>query len=35
LANGNFTCLYSADAISQEISKFGGQFTRLAWREVP
>jgi hypothetical protein len=35
LANGNFTCLYSADAISQEISKYGGQFTRLAWREVP
>lgn len=35
LANGTFTCLYSADAISQEVSKFGGQFTRLSWRELP
>jgi Tfp pilus assembly protein PilX len=35
IANGTFTCLYSSDAISQEISKYGGQFTRLSWREVP
>jgi hypothetical protein len=35
IANGTFTCLYSADAISQNISKYGGQFTRLSWREVP
>jgi len=35
IANGTFTLLYSSDAISQELSKYSGQFTRLSWREVP
>jgi Tfp pilus assembly protein PilX len=33
IANGTCTILYSADAISQNISKYGGQFVTLAWRE--
>jgi Tfp pilus assembly protein PilX len=33
IANGNCTILYSADAISQNIAKYGGQFVTLSWRE--
>jgi hypothetical protein len=33
IANGTCTILYSADAISQNIAKYGGQFVTLAWRE--
>jgi len=35
IANGNFTVLYSADAIAQALAKYGGQFVTLAWRQVP
>jgi Tfp pilus assembly protein PilX len=34
IANGNAAILYSADAINQNISKYGGQFVTLAWRET-
>jgi hypothetical protein len=34
IANGNCTVLYSSEAIEQNISKHGGQFVTLAWREV-
>jgi hypothetical protein len=34
IANGNCTVLYSSEAIEQNISKYGGQFVTLAWREV-
>lgn len=33
--NGGATILYSFDAISQYISKYGGSIANLAWREVP
>jgi hypothetical protein len=33
IANGNCDILYSADAISQNIAKHGGQFSTLSWRE--
>lgn len=33
IANGNGTILYSRDAIEQNISKYGGQFVTLSWRE--
>jgi Tfp pilus assembly protein PilX len=32
-ANGNMTILYSADAITQALSKYGGRFVTLSWRE--
>jgi hypothetical protein len=32
--NGGGTVLYSADAIQNYITKFGGQFTNLSWREL-
>lgn len=32
-ADGNMTILYSADAIAQALSKYGGQFVTLGWRE--
>ena len=32
-ANGNMTILYSSDAIAQGLSKYGGQFVTLNWRE--
>ena len=32
-ANGGMTILYSADAITQALSKYGGQFVTLSWRE--
>jgi len=35
IANGTLTVLYSGDAISQALAKYGGQFVTLAWREVP
>src|SRR4029079_11979844 len=35
IATGNFTVLYSADAISQALAKYGGQFVTLGWREGP
>jgi len=31
--NGGATVLYSADAIQNYITKFGGKFTNLSWRE--
>jgi hypothetical protein len=34
IANGDCTVLYSEDAISQNISKYGGQFVNIAWREI-
>lgn len=33
--NGGATILYSYDAISQYISKYGGSISNLAWREMP
>ena len=33
LANGGMTILYSSDAITQELAKYGGQFVTLSWRE--
>lgn len=35
LATGNCTMLYSADAISQSLGKFGSEFVPLSWREAP
>jgi Tfp pilus assembly protein PilX len=32
--NGTATILYSSDAISQALSRSGGQFVTLSWREV-
>ncbi len=32
-ANGGMTILYSSDAISQALAKYGGQFVTLSWRE--
>jgi hypothetical protein len=34
IANGSATILYSSEAISQTISKFGGNIRTIAWREV-
>jgi cytoskeletal protein CcmA (bactofilin family) len=34
LANGSCIILYSRDAITQNISKYGGQFVNLSWREI-
>ena len=31
--NGGMTILYSSDAISQALAKYGGQFVTLSWRE--
>ena len=31
--NGGMTVLYSGDAITQTITKYGGQFVTLSWRE--
>ncbi len=33
IANGSCTILYSNDAITQNIAKYGGQFVTLSWRE--
>jgi Tfp pilus assembly protein PilX len=33
--NGGATILYSYDAISQYVSKYGGSISNLAWRELP
>jgi hypothetical protein len=33
--NGGATILYSHDAISEYVSKYGGSIANLAWREVP
>ena len=33
IANGDCTVLYSEEAISQNIAKYGGQFVTLSWRE--
>jgi Tfp pilus assembly protein PilX len=35
IANGDCTVLYSEDAITQYVTKYGGQFINLAWRELP
>ncbi|MBI1799556.1 MAG: hypothetical protein HYR73_07680 [Candidatus Eisenbacteria bacterium] len=32
--NGGATLLYSSDAITRAISKYGGQYTTLAWKEL-
>lgn len=32
-ANGGMTVLYSSEAITQALAKFGGQFVTLSWRE--
>jgi len=32
-SNGGMTVLYSSDAITQMLTKYGGQFVTLAWRE--
>lgn len=32
-ANGNMTLLFSRDAIEQMLTKYGGQFVTLSWRE--
>jgi len=34
IANGSCTVLFSDDAISQSIAKYGGQFVTLSWRET-
>lgn len=34
LANGGCVVLYSRDAVQQNVSKYGQQFTTLAWREL-
>jgi len=34
IANGSAIVLYSGDAISQKISKYGGQIRTIAWREM-
>jgi hypothetical protein len=33
IANGSCTVLFSEEAISQNIAKYGGQFVTLSWRE--
>ena len=33
--NGGATILYSYDAISQYVSKYGGSISNLSWRELP
>jgi len=33
--NGGATILYSSEAISQALARYGGQFVTLAWRELP
>lgn len=33
--NGDATILYSSEAISQALARYGGQFVTLAWRELP
>ncbi len=35
IANGDCCVLYSGDAISQNISKYGATFVTLSWRELP
>lgn len=34
ISNGSLTVLYSSDALSQYITKYGGQFVNLSWREL-
>jgi Tfp pilus assembly protein PilX len=33
-ANGGMTILYSSDAITQKLARYGGQFVTLSWREI-
>lgn len=33
--NGGATILYSSEAISQALARYGGQFVTLSWRELP
>jgi len=35
LANGDMTVLYSKDAVTMNLAKFGGQFLTLSWTELP
>jgi type IV pilus assembly protein PilX len=34
IANGNCAILYSADAIQQTVSQYGGQFVNISWRQL-
>ena len=34
IANGTCTILFSEEAITQTIAKYGGQFVTLSWRET-
>jgi hypothetical protein len=34
IANGNFTVLYSDDAVKQALAKYGATFITLSWREL-
>ena len=35
IANGDCTVLYSEDAITQYVTKYGGTFINLSWRQLP
>ena len=35
IANGDLTVLYSKDAVTMNLAKFGGQFMTLSWNELP
>jgi len=35
ISNGSMVVLYSSEAITTTLAKYGGQFTTLSWREVP
>jgi hypothetical protein len=35
LANGDLTVLYSRDAVTQNLARYGGQFMTLSWQEIP
>ena len=35
ISNGSMVVLYSSEAVTTMLAKYGGQFTTLAWHEVP
>lgn len=35
IANGSMVVLYSSEAVTTNLAKYGGQFTTLSWHEVP
>lgn len=35
LANGDLTVLYSKDAVTMNLARYGGQFLTLSWQEIP